>query len=71
MTKHNIAMVTRNTPHLVIVIFSDEVVKIKFLLCLDRYLFSVVSVWVVAIDTRGSNKNVLSITITWNVAMSR
>ena len=37
-------MVTRNTPSLVIVIFSDEVVKMKFLLlCLDGYLFSVVS----------------------------
>ena len=41
-------MVTRNMPHLVIVIFSDEVVKITFLpLYLDMYLFSVV----LAIDT--------------------
>ena len=32
-------------PHLVIVIFSDEVVKIGFfLLSLDRYLFSVVQI---------------------------
>ena len=46
MTKYKIGMVTRNTPHLVIAIFSDEVVKMKFLvhlLCLDRYLFSMVS----------------------------
>ena len=51
MTKHSIGMVTRNTPCLEIVIFSDETVKMKFsLLCLDRYLFSVESVWVVAID---------------------
>ena len=60
-------MVTRNTPHL---IFSEEVVKIKFLqLCMDKYLFSVVS------GNRylptGSKGNVLSTTITGNVAMSR
>ena len=59
-------MVTRNAPHLVIVIFSDEVVKMEFL---DRYLFSVV------IENRylprGSKENVLSITITQNVTMSR
>ena len=37
-------MVTKNTPCLVIVIFSDEVVKMNFLILLpDRYLFSVVS----------------------------
>ena len=52
MTKHNIEMVTSNTSCLVIVILSDEVVKMKILLlCLDRYLFSVGSVLVVAIDT--------------------
>ena len=39
MTKHKIGMVGRNTPHLVIVIFSDDAVKMKFLLlCQDRYL---------------------------------
>ena len=49
MTKHKIGIVTRNTPPLVIVVFSDEVVKIKsreinfLLLYLNRYLFSVVS----------------------------
>ena len=39
MTKHKIGMVTRNAPHLVIVIFSDDTVKIEFL---DRHLFNVV-----------------------------
>ena len=44
VTKHKIGMVTRNTPCLVIIIFWDEVVKMKFLLlCLDRYLFNVVN----------------------------
>ena len=62
-------MVTRNTPHLVIGIFLDEV-RIKFLLlCLDRYLFSVVS------GNRylpmGSKENVVSSTTSGNVTMSR
>ena len=69
MTKHKIGMVTRNTPHLVIVIFSDEVVKMIFLLlCLDGYLFIVVIV-VIRYLPRGSKENVLSITITGNVTM--
>ena len=68
MTKHKIGMVTRNVPHLVIVIFSDEVVKMKFLLIfLDRYLLNVV------IDNRyvprGNKENVLSIAITGNVTL--
>ena len=67
-------MVTRNTPHLVIVIFSDEVVKMKLerslkpsskmkflLLCLDRYLVSMVSCN--RYLPRGSKENVLSTTI--------
>ena len=69
-------MDTRNTPCLVIVIFSDELVKIKFLLqikflllCLDRYLFSAV------IGNRylprGSKENVFSIAIIGSVTMSR
>ena len=33
MQKHKIGMVSRNTPHLVIAIFSNEVVKMKY-----RYL---------------------------------
>ena len=69
MTKHKIRMDTRNTPCLVIVIFSDEVVKIKFLLlCLGRYLFSAV------IGNRylpgGSKENVFSIVIIGSVTMS-
>ena len=44
MTKHKIGKVISNTPCLIIVIISDEVVKMIFLLlCLDRYLFNVVS----------------------------
>ena len=74
MTKHKIGMVTRNTPHPIIVVLSDEVVKISFLLiCMDRYQFSVVS-GNRSIDTylpRGSKENVLSTTITKNVTMSR
>ena len=70
MTEHKIGMVTRNTPCLVIVIFSDEVVKMRFLqLCLDRYLFSVVN------HSRylpmGCKENVLSTTTTGNIIMSR
>ena len=70
MTKHKIGMDTRNTLHLVIVIFPDEVVKMKFLLlCLDRYLFSVV------IDNRyqprGSKETVLSTSNTGNITMFR
>ena len=62
--------VTRNTPCLVIVIFSDEVVKMKFqLLCRDRYLFSVVSGN--RYLPRGCKENVLSTTITGDVTMSR
>ena len=70
MTKYKIGMVARNTPHLVIVVFSDEVVKMKFLLlCLDRYLFSVVigSKYL----PRGSKDNIFPVTITENVTMSR
>ena len=53
-----------------IVIFSDDVVEIKFLLlCLDRYVFSVVSGN--RYLSRGNNENVLSITITGNVTISR
>ena len=63
-------MVTRNTSHLIIVIFPDEVVKLKFLLLgLDRYLFSVVRGN--RYLPRGSEENALSITITGNVTMSR
>ena len=57
-------------PHLVIVIFLEKVVKIKFLLiCLDRYLFSVVSSK--RYLPKGSKENALSITITKNVTMFR
>ena len=69
MKKHKIAMVTKNTLCLVIVIFSDEVVKISFLLCLDRYLSS--AVCGNRYLPRGSKENVLSIPITGNVTMSR
>ena len=69
MKKHKIAMVTKNTLCLVIVIFADEVVKISFLLCLDRYLSSVVCGN--RYLPRGSKENVLSIPITGNVTMSR
>ena len=55
---------------LVIVIFSDARVKMKcLLLCLDRYLFSVVSGN--RHLPRGSKENVLSTAITKNVTMSR
>ena len=60
MTKHKISMVSRNNQHLIIIILSDEVAKIKFLLCLEKYLFSVVS-----------KENVLFSTITRNVTLSR
>ena len=68
MTKHTIKNITRNTPHLVIVTFWDEALQIKILLlCLDRYLCSVV------IGKRylpkGSKENVLYIIITRNVTM--
>ena len=47
MNRWNGYQVTRNTACLVIVVFSDEVVEILFLLlCLDRYL-----VCLVVIDT--------------------
>ena len=69
MTKHKIGMVTRNTPCLIIVIISDEVVKMNFLLlCLNRYSFSVVSAN--RYLPRSSKENVLSTTITGNVTMS-
>ena len=56
--------------YLVIVIFSDDLVEIKFLLlCLDRYLFSVVSGN--RYLPRGSKENVLSTTITGNITISR
>ena len=84
MKKHKISMVTRNNPHLVIVILSDEVVEMKcFLPCLDKYLFSAVSgnrymchKCVInlnnAIDNcMCSKENVLSSTITRNVTMYR
>ena len=62
--KAQIGMVTRNMPHLVIVIFSDEVVKLNFSLpCLDWYLFSVLSGN--RYLPRGSRENVLSTTIIW------
>ena len=55
---------------MVIVILSDEVVKIKLLeLCLDRYLLSVVSGNRYLL--RGSKQNVRSTTIIRNVTMSR
>ena len=63
-------MVTRNTPRLVIIIFYDEVVKMKFLLlCLDRYLFTVVNGN--RYLSRGSKENALSTTITGNITMFR
>ena len=59
-----------NAPCPVIDIFSDEVAKMNFLLlCLDRYAFSVVIGY--RYLPRGSKENVLSITITGNVTMSR
>ena len=65
MTKNKIGMVTMKTP-----IFSDEVVKMNILLlCLDRYLFSVVSVNRYLL--RDSKDNVLLTTITGTVTMSR
>ena len=70
MTKLDIGMVTRNVPRLVIVIFSDEVVKISILLLfLDRYLFIVVSGN--RYLPRGSKEIVLSTIITMNITMSR
>ena len=61
VTKHKIGMVSRNNQHLIIIILSEEEVKIKFLLlCLEKYLFSVVS-----------KENVLFSTITRNVTLSR
>ena len=70
MTKSKSVMVTRNTSCLVLVIFLDAVVNVKFLLLpLDRYLFRVV------IDDRhipvSSKENVLSVTITESVTVSR
>ena len=72
MTKHNIGMVTSDTSCLVIVILSDEVVIIKF------YYYGQVSIKCgVSVGSvnrylpRGSNENVLSITVTGNVTMSR
>ena len=62
-------IVTSNTSCLVTDIFRDEV-KMKFLLiCLDRYLFSLVRGN--RYLCRGSVENVLSITITGNVTMFR
>ena len=70
MRKHKIGMVTRNTSHVVIVILSEEVVKMEFfLLYLDRYLFSVVSGS--RYLPKGSKESVLSITIAGNVTVSR
>ena len=70
MTKNKIGMVTRNISHLVIVIFSDEVVKMNILLiCLDRYLFRVVNGN--RYLPRDSKENILSTTITGTVTMSR
>ena len=70
MTKYRTGTVTRNTQHMIIVILSDKVVKMKnLLLCLDRYLFSVVTGN--RYLPRGSEENVLSTTITENVIMSR
>ena len=70
MTKHKIGMVTRNKSHMVVVIFPDEVVKMKFLeRCLDRYVFSVVNGN--RYLPRGSKENVLSTTITGNVTIFR
>ena len=58
------------TRHYPIVIFSDEVAKIKFLLLpLDRYLFTVVSGD--RYPPRGSKENVLSVTIIENMTVSR
>ena len=70
MTKHKIGMVTSNTTYLVVVIFSDEVTQMNFiLLCLDKYLFNVVGHK--RYLPRVSKENVLSITITGNVTVSR
>ena len=70
MTKHKTGMVTRNTSYMLIVILSDEVVKMKFLLLwLDRCLFSVVSGNRYLL--RGSKENVLSTSITGNITLSR
>ena len=66
MTKFKIGMVTRYTPHLVMVIFSDEVVKIN---AFYRYLVSVVSGNKYL--PRDGKENVLSTTITTNITMSR
>ena len=63
MTKNTIGMVTRNISHLVIVIISDEVVKMNILLLhLDRHLFSVVRGN--RYLPRDGKENVLSTTIT-------
>ena len=57
------------------IIFSDEVVNMKFLLLkflllsLDRYLFNVAIAN--RYQPRGSKESVLSITITENITMSR
>ena len=55
---------------MVVVIFPDEVVKMKFLeRCLDRYVFSVVNGN--RYLPRGSKENVLPTTITGNVTIFR
>ena len=47
--KAQIGMVPRNMPYLVIVIFSDELVKMNF----HYYVWiAIYSVWLVAIDTQ-------------------
>ena len=67
MTKHKIGSVTRNTPCLAKIIFSDEVIKI--FTTVDRCLFSVVNGN--GYLHRGSKENVLSTTITGNITISR
>ena len=63
-------LVTKNISCLVIDIFSDKVVKLKFLLLpLDGNLFSVVTGN--RYLPRGGQENVFSITITRNLTMSR
>ena len=70
VTKSKSCMVTRNTPCLVLVIFRDEIVKIKSpLLPLDRYPFN--GMIGDRYLPRGSKESIVSIEITGNEALSR
>ena len=70
LAKSKSSMVTRDSPYLITDIFLQAVVKKKFpLLSLVRDLFKVVSGN--RYVTRGSNGNILSITLTGNESVAR